>query len=162
MSRKSRVTERRNIAPDPKYRSIKVSKFINLIMERGKKSVAQKVMYDALEKVAERTKKEAIDVFEVALKNVSPSVEVKARRVGGANYQIPIEVMEPRKTALAMRWLIEAASKHAGLPMARRLAEEFVLASEKQGAAMKKKEDVFRMAEANRAFAHFARFTKRK
>ncbi len=133
-----------------------IAKFINLIMERGKKSVAQSVVYDCFAIISERTKQDPLDVFDRAIKNVAPVLEVKSRRVGGANYQIPIEVRGDRRLALALRWIIGAAKSRTGKPMREKLAEEFIDASERRGDAMKKKEDVQRMAEANRAFAHFA------
>ncbi|MBI3115348.1 MAG: 30S ribosomal protein S7 [Candidatus Kerfeldbacteria bacterium] len=142
--------------PDAKYHSPIIGKFINIIMERGKKSVAQQIVYRALAEVEQKTKKPPLTIFEEALKNVAPVVEVKSRRVGGSNYQIPIEVRGERRRALAFRWIIGAARAKRGRPMARKLAEELMLASEGQGDAVKKREDVHRMAEANRAFAHFA------
>lgn len=123
----------------------------------GKKSIARKVVYDAFDIMAEKTKEEAIDVFEKALKNVMPSLEVKSKRVGGANYQVPMSVRGERRYVLAYRWLIAAARSKKGRPMAQRLADELIAASQGEGDAMKKKQDVQRMAEANRAFAHFAR-----
>ncbi len=146
----------RNILPDPKFDSVVLAKFINNIMTRGKKSVARKVVYAAFAKMEEQTKQPPLTVFEAALKNVAPVVEVKSRRVGGSNYQVPIEVTPKRRQALAFRWIINAARSKKGRPMAIKLAEELVLASTGQGDAMKKKLDVHRMAEANRAFAHFA------
>ncbi|MDP3986571.1 MAG: 30S ribosomal protein S7 [Candidatus Veblenbacteria bacterium] len=147
---------RRVILPDPQYQSVLVAKFINKIMERGKKTVARKIVYQAFDVVHEKTKEDPRDVFELALKNVAPQVEVKSRRVGGANYQVPVEVRGDRRQALAFRWLIEAANGKKGRPMHLKLAEELVLASKNEGDAIKKKMDVHRMAEANRAFAHFA------
>lgn len=147
---------KRVILPDPKYQSEVIAKFINKVMERGKKTVARKIVYQAFAEVAKKTKEDPQDVFELALKNVSPQVEVKSRRVGGANYQVPIEVKGDRKQALAIRWLIEAAKSKKGRPMHLKLAEEFMLAAKNEGDAIKKKLDVHRMAEANRAFAHFA------
>ncbi len=147
---------KRTISPDPKYQSELVAKFINLIMERGKKSVAQEIVYGAFGLIQEKTKKKGFDVFEQAINNVSPVLEVKSRRIGGANYQIPIEVTGERKITLAMRWIIDAATAKKGTPMKQRLAQELMDAMNKQGNAMKKREDVHRMAEANRAFAHFA------
>lgn len=146
----------REILPDPKYDSVILAKFINNIMTRGKKSVARKVVYTAMLSIEEQTKQPALGVFETAVKNVAPVVEVKSRRVGGSNYQVPIEVTPKRRQALAFRWLINAARSKKGRPMAVKLAEELVLASTNQGDAIKKKQDVHRMAEANRAFAHFA------
>ena len=148
---------KRIIDPDPKYNSVVVSKFINYVMRDGKKSTAQRVVYGALQIVGEKTKSDIIDVFERAMKNVQPTVEVKSRRVGGANYQIPIQVRGERRVALGFRWLIGAAASRKGRPMAEKLADELVAASNNEGDAIKKKMDVHRMADANRAFAHFAR-----
>ena len=147
---------RRNILPDPTYNSTSVAKFINYLMSNGKKSVAQHMYYKALDIVAEKTGEKGLDVFDKAMKNVSPMVEVKARRIGGANYQVPIEVRGDRRFNLASRWIIGAARSRKGKPMAEKLALELVDASQEQGEAIKKKLDVHRMAEANRAFAHFA------
>lgn len=146
----------RDIPPDSKYQSVMLAKFVNVIMTRGKKSVARKVVYSSLDKIQAQTKQEPLPVFEAAIKNVSPIVEVKSRRVGGSNYQVPIEVTPKRRQALAFRWLINAARSKKGRPMADKLAEELLAASQNQGDAIKKKQDVHRMAEANRAFAHFA------
>lgn len=169
MPRKSRSYKRHPVTGDHKYNSVKISKFVNYIMERGKKSVAQRIVYDALNFIEEKMKSpDAKDgkvdpkvVFETAIKNVSPILEVKGRRIGGANYQVPMEVMEPRKTSLGMKWVIAAARAKKGKPMAERLGEELMEAYNKLGAAMKKREDVHKMAEANKAFAHFARFQRR-
>jgi small subunit ribosomal protein S7 len=147
---------KRVIAPDPQYQSVLVAKFINKVMERGKKTVARSILYKAFDIIKTKTKEEPLAVFETALKNVSPQVEVKSRRVGGSNYQVPIEVRGDRKQALAIRWLIEAANSKKGKPMHQKLAEELMLAAKNEGDAIKKKMDVHRMAEANRAFAHFA------
>ncbi len=153
-------------APDPKFGSTKYGKFINYLMERGKKSVSQKIFYAALDIVDEKMKdqpefKDSRQVFDVALKNVSPIMEIKGRRIGGSNYQVPMEVMEPRRSALGMKWMIAVARAKKGAPMAEKLAAEIMDAFNKQGAAIKKREDVHRMAEANKAFAHFARFGRR-
>jgi small subunit ribosomal protein S7 len=190
MPRKSRSYDKHVPEPDPKYGSVKYAKFINYIMERGKKNVARAIFYDALEIVGEKAKNLASQtapaaksqadkasgkddkkeepkpldgrqVFDIALKNIAPIMELKSRRIGGANYQVPMEVMEPRKTTLAMRWLLIASRAKKGMRMAERLASEILDAYQKQGAAMKKREDVHRMAEANKAFAHFARFGRR-
>lgn len=161
MPRKARSYKKHPVAPDPKYNNVKVAKFINHIMERGKKSVAQKIVYGAFDKIMEVMSIEPRQVFDTALKNVTPVLEVKSRRIGGANYQVPIEVQEPRKTTLGMRWLILAARTKKGKPMAEKLAEEIMSAFNNEGTAIKKKEDTHRMAEANRAFAHFARFQRR-
>ncbi|HAO81821.1 MAG TPA: 30S ribosomal protein S7 [Candidatus Veblenbacteria bacterium] len=147
---------KRVIAPDSKYQSVLVAKFINKVMERGKKTVACSILYKAFDIVQAKTKEDPQDVFETALKNVAPQVEVKSRRVGGSNFQVPVEVRGDRKQALAIRWLIEAAKSKKGRPMHQKLAEEFMLAAKNEGDAIKKKQDVHRMAEANRAFAHFA------
>jgi len=170
MPRKARSFKKRIPEPDPKYGNVKYAKFINYLMERGKKSVARKIFYDSLEIISEKIKKEKIvdgpkdgrQMFDVALKSVSPLMELKSRRVGGANYQVPMEVLEPRKTTLGMRWMISAARSKKGMPMAKKLANEIYDAFNKQGLAIKKREDIHRMAEANKAFAHFARFGKRK
>jgi len=148
---------KREHKPDLQYGSVIVGRFINYLMEDGKKRVAEKIMYDALGSLKKETGQEPLQVFEKALENVSPMVEVTSKRVGGANYQVPREVRQERKFMLAVRWLIEAASKKTGKPMAQRLAEELLLASKNEGSAIKKKQDTHRMAEANRAFAHFAR-----
>src|SRR3989338_7850868 len=161
MPRKARSYKKHRIDPDYKYNNIKVAKFINYIMQLGKKTVAAKIVYDALDIIADKTKTDPKAVFESALKNVSPILEVKGRRIGGANYQVPIEVLEPRKTTLGMKWIIDAARAKKGRPMAEKLANELMEAYNKQGAAIKKREDVHRMAEANKAFAHFARFQRR-
>ena len=145
------------LIPDPRYNSVVVSKFINNLMERGKKSISQTIFYSALELAAKELKKEnALEVFEQALKNTSPLLEVKSRRVGGANYQVPYEVKGKRKEALSMRWIIGAARKGKGKEMAQKLAKELMDAYNNTGEAVKKKEDTHKVAEANRAFAHFA------
>lgn len=148
---------KRKINPDPKYKSINIAKFINYVMRRGKKSVAQKIVYEAFDILKEKHKKESLDIFDQAIKNVTPRVEVRSRRIGGAHYQIPHQVKVDRGQALAYRWIIEAAKARKGKPMKECLAMELLDASQDQGAAIKKKQDIFRMAQANRAFAHFAR-----
>ena len=148
---------KRQILPDPRYQSVVIAKFVNNIMERGKKTVARGIVYKAFDLIASKTKKDPRDVFEAAIKNVGPMVEVKSKRVGGANYQVPIEVRSERRQALAFRWIIGAAQNKKGRPMHLKLADELMAAADNQGDAIKKKEDVLRMAEANRAFAHFAR-----
>jgi small subunit ribosomal protein S7 len=148
---------RREITPDPKYGSVFVAKLINHILLDGKKSVAQKVVYDAFDLIEKKTKENPLDIFERALKNVMPSLEVKSRRVGGANYQVPMSVRAERRYVLAYRWIIAAARAKKGRPMAQRLADELAAAANNEGDAVKKKLDVQRMAEANRAFAHFAK-----
>ncbi len=149
---------KREILPDPKYHNLVVAKFINYLMRGGKKTVAQKVLYSAFDLLKEKTKKDPLDIFDEAMKNVSPTVETKSRRVGGANYQVPMPVRGVRRNALAFRWILGAARSRKGQPMAVKLAEELMAAAENQGEAVKKRVDVHRMAEANRAFAHFARF----
>lgn len=144
------------ITPDCIYQSPTIAKLVNYVMRKGKKTIAEKVVYGALKVIADKTKKDPVQVFEQAIKNVSPVVEVKARRVGGSNYQVPVEVTGDRKLALTFRWIIGAASSKKGKPFGHRLAMELMSASANEGDAIKKKEDVHRMAEANRAFAHFA------
>ena len=149
----------RKIAPDSRYHSELLAKFINYVMEQGKKTTAQKIVYGALEEIAKKEiKKKPMDVFEEAIKNVSPQVEVKSRRVGGANYQVPIPVSSRRQRALAFRWIIGAARAKKGQSMALKLATVLLEGSQNAGDAIKKRDDVHRMAEANKAFAHFARF----
>lgn len=155
MPRRKRVYQK-NTKPDPKYSNLLVGKFMMSIMERGKKSVAEKILYDSFEIIHERTKKGGLNIFEQAIKNVSPLVELKSRRVGGANYQVPVPVVGERRTTLAIRWIKNAVHSKKGKKMAEKLADELIEASNKTGSAMKKREDVHRMAEANKAFAHFA------
>ncbi|RKZ93124.1 MAG: 30S ribosomal protein S7 [Candidatus Parabeggiatoa sp. nov. 1] len=150
-----RVIAKRVILPDPKYRNETVAKFINIVMVMGKKSVAERIVYGALDSVAEKAKGDALEMFGKALDNVRPVVEVKSRRVGGSTYQVPVEVRPARRTALAMRWLVEAARKRGEKSMGMRLAGEIFDAYENKGTAIKKREDVHRMAEANKAFSHF-------
>ncbi len=152
MSKKKNKT----ISVDPVYDNVMVADFINKIMKGGKKTVARKIVYGAFDIVKEKTKKEPLEVFEKAIQNTSPSLEVKAKRVGGATYQVPREVKKDRMITLAMRWIIQASKSKKGKPMKEKLAEEIILASKKEGAAVRKKENTHRMAEANRAFAHFA------
>jgi small subunit ribosomal protein S7 len=149
---------KRRILSDPKYKSANIAKLINYIMERGKKSVAEGIVYGAFDLLKEKTKQDPLEIFDQAVKNVTPALEVKSRRVGGANYQIPIPVRGERKIYLAYHWLIDAARHKKGKPMAQKLADELFEAYQNQGDAVKKRMDVHRMAEANRAFAHFARF----
>lgn len=148
---------KRIIAPDHKYGNVLIARLINYVMKDGKKTIAERVVYDAFDIISEKTKENPLDVFEAAMKNVTPNVEVKSKRVGGANYQIPVPVRGGRRHALAFRWLLAAARGKKGKPMAEKLSEELIQASQGEGAAMKKRADVQRMAEANRAFAHFAR-----
>ena len=150
-----REVEKRKTLPDPKYHSTELSKFINIIMECGKKSVAEKIVYDALEIAQNKTKKDGIELFTQAMEAVKPIVELKSRRVGGANYQIPIEVAPSRQIALAMRWIRDAARKRGEKSMGQRLGNELVEATEGRGSAMKRREETHKMAEANKAFAHF-------
>jgi small subunit ribosomal protein S7 len=150
-----REVEKRKVLPDPKYHSTELSKFINIIMERGKKSVAEKIVYDALEVAQNKTKKEGLEIFAQAMEAVKPIVELKSRRVGGANYQIPVEVSPIRQVALAMRWIRDAARKRGEKSMGLRLGNELLEAIEGRGAAMKRREETHKMAEANKAFAHF-------
>jgi small subunit ribosomal protein S7 len=155
MRRKSKA--RKQIQPEFKYDSLRVAKFINHVMTEGNKNVARKVVYDALDLVREKAKTDdPIEVFETALKNTAPLMEVRSRRVGGANYQIPREVRPERRQTLSMKWIIEAARKRKGTPMNIKLAEEIIAASKNEGAAVRKRENTHKMAEANKAFAHFA------
>ncbi len=161
MPRKATSYRKHPVTADYKYNSVKIAKFINYIMERGKKTVASSIVYNAFKLVEEKTKTDPKTIFEQAIRNVSPILEVKGRRIGGANYQVPMEVQEPRKTSLGMKWIINAARSKKGRPMAHKLADELIEANNKMGAAIKKREDVHKMAEANKAFAHFARFQRR-
>ena len=156
MARRKRQYKR-EVKPDPKYGNLLVARFINNIMERGKKGAARSVVYKAFDAVSERSKKDPLEVFDAAMKNVAPDLEIKGRRIGGANYQIPYEVRGERKTTLAFRWITEAAKGKKGQPMYKKLAGEILDAANNQGAAIKKKDDQHRMARANKAFAHFAR-----
>ncbi len=150
-----RVIGQRKILPDPKFKSELLSKFVNILMVDGKKSTAEKIVYTALDTMAEKSGTGHLAVFEEALENVRPAVEVKSRRVGGSTYQVPVEVRPVRRNALAMRWVVDAARKRGEKSMAARLAAEMLDASENKGTAVKKREDVHRMAEANKAFAHY-------
>jgi small subunit ribosomal protein S7 len=155
MPRRKRVYKK-NIQPDPKYGNVLVGKFVGNILREGKRSIAEKIMYDTFDIIHERTKKGGLNIFEQAIKNVSPLVELKSRRVGGANYQVPVPVSGERRATLAVRWIKAVVRSKKGKRMAEKLADELIDASNKTGAAMKKREDVHRMAEANKAFAHFA------
>ena len=146
---------KREVLPDPKYGSRLVAKFVNIMMIRGKKSTAERIMYDALTAVEDRTKQEALKMFKTAVDNVKPAVEVKSRRVGGSTYQVPVEVRPDRRTSLAMRWLIGAARRRGERSMAEKLASELTDAANNRGTAVKKREDTHKMAEANKAFAHY-------
>ena len=150
-----REVPKRDILPDPKYHNTEVSKFVNVLMTGGKKSVAERIIYGAMSQIEKKTGKDPIEVFVLALSNVRPMVEVKSRRVGGANYQVPVEVRSIRRNALAMRWLREAARKRSEKSMGARLAGELSEAAEGRGGAVKKREEVHRMAESNKAFAHY-------
>ena len=150
-----RRPEKREILPDPVYSNLLVAKFVNYIMNDGKKGVAEKIFYGAMNQVKDKTKTEGLKIFEKAIENASPSVEVKSRRVGGATYQVPIEVPKSRRFYLASQWIISAASNRSGRPMAEKLAIELIAAANGDGGAIKKKDDTHRMAEANKAFAHF-------
>ena len=150
-----REIPKREILPDPKFKSEEVAKFINVLMTRGKKSVAESIIYGALEQIKKKSSKDPLEVFNQAVNNVKPMVEVKSRRVGGANYQVPVEVRPVRRTALAMRWIRDAARSRGEKSMGARLAGEISEAAEGRGGAMKKREEVHRMAEANKAFSHY-------
>jgi small subunit ribosomal protein S7 len=157
MSRRSQAPTR-SILPDPKFNSVLLAKFMNMVMERGKKSVAESIVYGALDRISEKTGRQpdqAIELLTLALDNVKPMVEVKSRRVGGATYQVPIEVRSTRRQTLAMRWVIDAAAARSEKSMSQRLAAELLEASENRGAAVRKREDTHRMADANKAFAHY-------
>jgi small subunit ribosomal protein S7 len=154
MSRRTRA-ERRDIQPDPRYESTTVAKFMNSLMLDGKKSTAEGIFYEAMDLIEERTGQPGVNVFKQALTNAKPALEVKSRRVGGATYQVPIEVRPDRRTALATRWIISFARGRSEKSMAHRLAAEFMAAARNEGATIKKKEDTHRMAEANKAFAHY-------
>ena len=156
---RGKPAKKRDIKPDPRFQNVVVAKFINSLMQRGKKSVAQGILYDAFDIMAKESKKDPLLVFEEAIKNVQPQVEVRSKRVGGANYQVPLPVRGDRQYALAFRWIIEAAKNRKGKPMAEKLATILLEAQQGLGDAIKKRDDVHRMAEANKAFAHFARFS---
>jgi small subunit ribosomal protein S7 len=149
---------KRALNPDPKYKRTDVAKFINYVMSRGKKTIAQKVVYGAFDIIKEKTKKDGLQIFQQAIKQVGPTVEIRGRRIGGANYQIPFPVKEGRRFTLACRWIIAAAKNVKGKPMAEKLAQVIMDSAKGEGPAVKKKQDTHKMAEANRAFAHFARF----
>jgi len=150
-----REVPKREVLPDPKFGSTQITKFVNMIMKSGKKSVAETIMYKALDRIDDKTPGEPMDILDKALENVSPMVEVKSRRVGGATYQVPVEVRANRRTTLAMRWLIDASRNRGEKSMQLKLAGELMDAAENRGNAVKKREDTHRMAEANKAFAHF-------
>lgn len=150
-----REVPKREILPDPKYHNVEVAKFVNVLMTRGKKSVAERIIYGAMQQIEKKTGKDPVEVFTQAMANIRPIVEVKSRRVGGANYQVPVEVRSVRRSALAMRWLRDAARKRSEKSMDIRLAGELIEASEGRGGAVKKREEVHRMAESNKAFSHY-------
>ena len=150
-----REVPKREILPDPKFGSVDLSKFVNVLMGSGKKSVAERIIYGAFDQIKAKSGKDPLEVFSAALNNIKPVVEVKSRRVGGANYQVPVEVRPVRRMALSMRWLRDAARKRSEKSMGQRLANELIEAAEGRGAAMKKREEVHRMAEANKAFSHY-------
>lgn len=158
MSRGNTKAKKHNLIPDEKYGSVLITKFINYIMQNGKKTVAERIVYAALEDAAKELKVEPMDVFSMMIKNVGPQVEVKGKRVAGANYQVPMEVNRERKIILALRWLITAANGKKGAAMDKKLADELIQAYRGEGNAIKKRDEVHRMADANKAFAHFARF----
>jgi small subunit ribosomal protein S7 len=150
-----RVVAKRDVLPDPKFGNVTLAKFMNMVMVSGKKSIAEKIVYGALDTVEQRGESNPLEIFEKALETIQPTVEVKSRRVGGATYQVPVEVRASRRVALAMRWLVDAARKRGEKTMALRLAGELIDAAQGKGAAVKKREDVHRMAEANKAFSHY-------
>ena len=152
-----RAYKKHKVAPDRIYNDLEVAKFVNKVMSDGKKSTAQKIVYSAFDIIKTQTKKEPLEVFKLAIENASPVVEVKPKRIGGATYQVPMEVRGERRLALAFRWIIDGARNKKGKPMAEKLAAELIDATNNQGNALKKKNDMHRMAEANKAFAHFAR-----
>ena len=150
-----RVVSKRKVIPDPMYGSESITRFMNIVMEDGKKAVAESIVYGAFDTISERTREEPLRVFERAVENCQPMVEVKFRRVGGANYQVPVEVRTERRASLAMRWLVQYARERSGKTMREKLANELIEASHNRGNAVKKRDDVHRMAEANKAFAHY-------
>lgn len=154
MARRRRA-EKRKVTPDPKYHNVELAQFINKMMLNGKKTVAQRIVYDALDLASGEVRRPEIEVFEQAIRNTMPMVEVRSRRVGGATYQVPTEVRPERRLALSMRWIIQAARSRRGRPMSQRLSVELAEAARNQGTAVKRREDLYRMAEANRAFAHY-------
>ena len=155
---KIKIAAYKRIQPDPKFHSLIVARLINYVMLNGKKAGARKIVYGAFEEIKEKTKIDPLSVFDDAIRNVGPYVEIKSKRIGGANYQVPIEVSKDRRLTLALRWIVEIARKQKGMPMRKKLAQELLAAAKKEGLAYKKREDTHRMAEANKAFAHYARF----
>jgi len=152
-----RAYKKHKISPDRIYQDVKVAQFINKVMKKGKKTTAQKILYSAFDLIKNKTQKEPLEVFKKAIENVTPMLEVKAKRIGGATYQVPMEVRQERKFHLATKWILDAAKSKKGKPMSEKLSDELVAASNNEGTAIKKKNDTHRMAEANKAFAHFAR-----
>ncbi|MCU0411350.1 MAG: 30S ribosomal protein S7 [Bacteroidetes bacterium] len=152
---RKKKSSRRRLTPDPKYGDLMISRFTNSLLQQGKKNIARNILYDALDFVAKKTEKNPVEVFQKAMNNASPLIEVRARRVGGATYQVPTEVRPERRTALAIRWLISNAKERSDKSMAQKLAAELMAAAVGEGGAVKKRDDVHRMAEANKAFAHF-------
>ncbi|MEK7080686.1 MAG: 30S ribosomal protein S7 [Patescibacteria group bacterium] len=152
-----RAYKKHKIAPDHIYNDVMVSQFVNKVMKQGKKTTAQKIVYSAFDIIKEKTKKEPLEIFKAAIENASPMVEVKPKRIGGATYQVPMEVRGERRLALAIKWILDGARAKKGKPMAEKLAQELIDCVNNQGSAIKKKTDTHRMAEANKAFAHFAR-----
>jgi len=159
---RGKAIPKRKIKPDPKFNRLDIAKFINYIMRKGKKTIAQKIVYGAFDIIKEKTKQDPFNIYDRALRQVGPSLEIRGRRIGGANYQIPFPVNEGRRQTLAFRWIIIAAKARKGKDMATALAMELMDAAKGEGVAFKKKEDTHRMADANKAFAHFARFSKKK
>lgn len=158
MSRGNIKSKKHQITPDQRFGSVLISRFINYVMENGKKDIAAKIVYQSLETAEKELKAKSVDIFDQIIKNIGPIVEVRGKRIGGANYQVPVEVNRDRKNILAMRWIVQAARSKKGNSMTKKLAEEIISAYRGEGAAIKKKEETHRMAEANKAFAHFARF----
>mgnify|MGYP003395234304 CR=1 FL=1 len=152
-----RAYKKHKVAPDSLYQDVQVAQLINKVMQDGKKSTAQKIVYEAFDLMKEKTKKDPIEVFKQAMENVAPLLEIKPKRIGGATYQVPMEVRQERRTTLALRWILDASRSKKGKPMAEKLGEELMSAANNEGNAIKKKNDTHRMAEANKAFAHFAR-----
>jgi small subunit ribosomal protein S7 len=154
---RGKLKVKKALVPDLVYKSVKVTKFVNYIMEAGKKNTARKIIYNMFDEIKEKTKStNPLEIFELALSNTAPNVEVRSKRVGGANYQVPVEVRPERRAALSMKWIIDAARSKKGAPMHKKLADEIIAASKNEGEAVKKRENTLRMAEANKAFAHFA------
>ncbi len=152
-----RAYKKHEVSPDGVYNDVVVGQFINKVMKSGRKTIAESIVYDAFEIIKEKTKKDPLEIFKLAIENAAPLLEVKPKRIGGATYQVPMEVRGERKLALATKWILDGARSKKGKPMAEKLSEELILASKNEGSAMKKKADTHRMAEANKAFAHFAR-----